>query len=67
MNQPKKPCEHVQGLIDYLMDNKIAVYPSEGHLPENVRCYRCRRIFAIDTSEDKKDGVPSYSWEEVLA
>lgn len=65
--QPKKPCKHIQGLIDYAIDNKISIYSTDdgSELPENVRCYRCKRIFNIDTSGYV--GAPeSYEWEEIF-
>ncbi len=65
MNQPKVPCKHIQALIDFAIDNKIAIYPTDpgSHCPENVRCYTCKRIFNIDTAEREGN---EYLWEEIF-
>lgn len=66
--QPKQPCKHVQELIEFALDNDIAIYanPPEFKMPENVRCYKCKRIFNIDTSQVMKNDGADYIWEEIF-
>jgi hypothetical protein len=62
--QPKAPCKHIQDLVDFCHDNSIAIYPTDDNAeyPENVRCYKCKRIFNIDTSGQDEN---VFTWEEV--
>lgn len=65
--QPDKPCEHVQELIDFLIDNEIGIYPTDKvTLPENIRCKRCARVFSLDISAYTKELDSGYNWEEVF-
>ncbi len=48
MSQPKAPCKHVQGLIDYAIDHEIGIY-ADNELG-NIYCSKCKGDYYLDMS-----------------
>lgn len=54
-----EPCEHLQGLIDYLGGSGLEVFGEWTQSPDgwvNVHCRPCNRYYQVDLREGEPEG-----------